>query len=96
MAAEAAKATDRLGDIRWMVRSIDTLTLAGQRHELTKIVDLLEEELIRDRSYNSTSRLETVESLLAALREEARRLLPDVRSFAARADVLIGVVEQGL
>lgn len=95
-ATAAPKAPGRLRDIRSMVRSIDTLTLAGQRHELNKIVGLLEEEVVSGRSHDSTSRLETIESLLAALRQEARRLLPDVRSFAAQAEIVIGVMEDGL
>ena len=93
---DAPKMSDRLGDIRWMVQTIDTLTLAGQRHELKKIVGLLEEEAIHGRSHDLASRLETIESLLAAMRHEAGRLLPDVRSFAARAKILIGVVENAL
>lgn len=87
------KISDRLGDIRWMVQTIDTLTLAGQRHELKKIVGLLEEEAIHGRATGCVSRLEKIESLLAAMRHEAGRLLPDVRSFAARAEILLGVVE---
>lgn len=90
------RAPDRLRDIRSMIRSIDSLTLAGQRHELGKIVGLLEHEAIDGRSLDSTARLETVESLLAALRQEARRMLPDVGSFAAHAEVLIGVMESAL
>ena len=93
---DAPKMSDRLGDIRWMVQTIDTLTLAGQRHELQKIVGLLEEEAIQGRSNACVSRLETIESLLAAMRHEVGRLSPDVRSFAARAESLIGVVENGL
>ena len=93
---DAPKMSDRLGDIRWMVQTIDTLTLAGQRYELKKIVGLLEEEAIQGRSHDPASRLETIESLLAAMRHEAGRLLPDVRSFAARAEFLIGVVENAL
>ena len=92
-AIEAPEAPDRLDDIRWMVHSMETLTLAGQRHEMKKTVSLLEQDVIHGRSHNSSSKLETIESLLAALRREAGRLLPDIRSFAAQAEILIGTVD---
>ena len=95
-AIEVPATVDRLGDIRWMLQTVDTLTLAGQSHELKKIAGLLEEEALHARPHRCALRLETIESLLAALRQEARRVLPDVRAFAARAEMLIGVVENGL
>ena len=76
-----------------MVQSIDTLTLAGQRHELKKIVALLEDEIISGCGSVCTSRAEAIDSLLGALRQEASRLLPDVTSFVARAEALITFVE---
>jgi hypothetical protein len=95
-AIEASQTADRLGDIRWMLQTVDTLTLAGQSHELKKIAGLLEEEALHCRPHRCASMAETIESLLAALRQEARRLLPDVRSFAQRAETLIGVVQDAL
>lgn len=96
IATEGANTTDRLRDILWMVRSIDALTLAGQRHELPKIAGLLEDELIFRRAPRSAARLETMESLLSALRVEAGRLLPDARRFAAQAEILIGTATRSL
>jgi hypothetical protein len=87
-AGDVAQLSNRLRDIEWMVRSLDTLTLAGQRHEVVKIVGLLEGE-IADGWRSADRGLQTV---LAALRSEAKRLLPDVCSFAAQAEALIGMV----
>ena len=87
-AGDVAQASNRLRDIEWMVRSLDTLTLAGQRHEVVKILGLLEAEIAH--GWRSADR--GLQAVLAALRSEAKRLLPDVCSFAAQAEALIGMV----
>ena len=44
-AGDVARTSNRLRDIEWMVRSLDTLTLAGQQHVVGKILGLLEGEI---------------------------------------------------
>jgi hypothetical protein len=86
---------DRLTDILGMVQSIETLTLAGQRsHNAVRITGLLEEEVARCPSGTDDPRTGTVASLLAELRREAKRLLPDIRCFTSHAEILIGLAQE--
>lgn len=77
-----------LRDIAWLVRSLDALTYAGQRHEIAKIVGLLEDEV--GRSWQGADR--RVEAFLATLRREMTRLRPDISAFAASAEALMGLL----
>ena len=84
---------DRLADIRGMVQSIETLTLAGQRHNVARITDLLEEEVARGSDGTAALRMNTAD-LLADLRHEAKRLLPNIGRFVSRAEILIGLAQE--
>lgn len=93
-AQETMDAMDRLADIQRMLQSIETLTLAGQRHNIARITGFLEEEVARRSNGTDDPRKETAASLLAELRREARRLLPDVQCFTSHAEVLIGLAQE--
>lgn len=85
---------DRLADILGMLQSIEALTLAGQRHNIARITDLLEEEKARRSNGAEDPRTETAASLLAELRREAKRLLPDIRCFTSHAEILIRLAQE--
>lgn len=89
----AISAMDRLAEILAMLQTIETLTLAGQRHNIVRITGLLEEEASHAGG-TGDPRTGTIAKLLAELRREAGRLVPDVRCFTSQAAILIGLVEQ--
>lgn len=85
---------ERLADIRGMVQSIETLTLPGQRHNAGRITELLEAEMACCLDGTLNPLPEKATHLLADLRREANRLLPDIRCFMSRAEILIGLAQE--
>jgi hypothetical protein len=71
----------------------DSAILAGQRHNVARITDLLEEEVARGSDGTAALPMKATH-LLADLRREAERLLPDIRCFMSRAEALIGLAEE--
>lgn len=84
----------RLIVIQEMLRSIETLTLAGQRHQIVKMVSLLEEEIVERAREDGDVRAEAVAVLLPRLRCEAERMVPDVRAFTDSAALLVDAIQE--
>lgn len=81
---------DRCAILRDMLGRIDTLTSAGQRDLMTRVIDALEadgREGFGDRERSGFS------EPLQRLRQEAGRAWPDVSSFRRRAEGLLAVIE---
>jgi hypothetical protein len=83
---------DRLLVILDMLRSVETLTFAGQRHTIVRITGLLEEEIVRRAREATGPALEAIAALLPRLRGEAERLSPDIQTFVHDAELLIDAV----
>ena len=75
--------------IREMLQNLETLTSAGQRHSMRKIVDFVSQHVPRARHPVSPRNRRTLEDLVNWLREESDRALPDVIAFCRRADNLL-------
>ena len=72
-----------------MMDSIDTLTIAGQRHMMMKVVRFLERQLALVRA---GERRPLVFRSLGRLAHEAERQTPNARAFNRRAAVLISLI----
>jgi hypothetical protein len=71
--------------IREMLARLETLTAAGQRHTMSKIVSFFGAHAHRVDAHQERALAESI----AWLRREAERPLPDVVSFCRRAEDLI-------
>ena len=69
----------RLDVARELIETLDTLTPAGQRHTMTKIVRVLDDE--------SSDELPLPQ--IGALREDLSKIAPDVASFSRRARAIV-------
>jgi hypothetical protein len=83
---------DRLTIIEGMVETIDTLTLAGQRQKIIKIVGLLEQEVVRCARDTGELTIGSIAVLLRRLRSEAQRLMPDHQRFTHDAALLVAAI----
>lgn len=75
--------------IREMLWALDTLTIPGQLHDMTKVVGFIEHRgsrLLRDVSPRNRH---TFTTLLKHLASECERQLPDTRSFSQGAENLL-------
>ncbi len=78
--------------IREMIGSLDTLTITGRQHLMTKVVDFIRDcgsEAVGGIGRNNQR---TVMALLEDLAAESSRLVPDVRQFAQRAESLVALL----
>ena len=93
-----ARAFDRsppwqLSTIREMLGTLDTLTMAGQRHVMTKVVSFIRENgnyWAHRIGYSDGSQ---VGDLLGRLALEAERLAPDPRRFGQHAHNLVDLLD---
>ena len=86
---------DKLATIRQMLASLDTLTIAGQRHLMTKVLAFLDshvDRLIHQAGHGKRSML--LEQLVL-LRRESDRQLPSVPAFGERAESLLALLASG-
>jgi hypothetical protein len=82
----------RVQTVREMVRGLDTLTGAGQRHVMGKVVDFIVAEL-RGRGPAPGRRARALARTLDRIASEPARLAPAVRPFARRAEVLLALLQ---
>ena len=75
--------------IREMLRTLETLTSAGQRLSMRKIVDFVGQHVPRARQRVGHRNQKTLDDLLTWLREESDRALPDVIAFCRRVEDLL-------
>jgi hypothetical protein len=78
--------------IREMLLMLDSLTIAGQRHIMEKVVRFVEEQLPRARSSLSRRNLGAIEAIMKQLRHESDRLVPDVSVFSRGAQSLLALL----
>jgi len=78
-----------LAVIREMLWALDTLTIPGQRHDMTKVVQFIEGHGKRVLRAQNPRNQRAFAQLLEHLASECERLSPDTRSFALGAENLL-------
>ncbi len=78
--------------VREMLLTMDTLTIAGQRYIMRKIVEILSNRIDSMLSLRRQDR-GTLSRMVNSLRVQCDHLLPDVRTFTARAEALLSVLD---
>ena len=91
-AVARSAAVPDLDVVREMIRTMETLTLAGQRHTMARIVAFIDQRATRCERTIGIHNRNMLEQLLEELTRESRRIFPDVRSFGSRAEALLGLL----
>jgi hypothetical protein len=80
---------DELATVQQMLATLDTLTTAGQRHLMTKVVAFVEDHvpLVVERA--DGGKHSALHEDLALLRHESERPLPSAAAFEERAERLL-------
>jgi len=81
-----------LSVIREMLVMLDSLTIAGQRHLMEKVVHFVEEQVPRLSASVSRRNHAAVGTILDGLRRESDRLVPDVAVFSQGAESLLALL----
>ena len=82
----------QIATIREMLSMLDTLTAAGQRHSMSKIVGFVDQHVGRTLDRIGARNGSTLTELSTWLRHESQRTLPDVATFRRRADDLLSLL----
>jgi hypothetical protein len=72
-----------------MIASLDTLTAAGQRHMMSKILALFQATVGRHPPGNGSRNQRALSDLVDRLAQEADHLWPDPHQFRQHADSLL-------
>jgi hypothetical protein len=83
---------EKLTTIRQMLETLDTLTHAGQRHLMSKVVAFVGGQVDRAIHHASPGNDHILREELTLLKRESDRQLPSVPVFGARAESLIGLL----
>lgn len=78
--------------IREMLLMLDSLTIAGQRHLMEKVVHFVEGQLPRVAVTLTRRNQLAVSTLLQELRHQSDRLVPDVATFSRGAESLLALL----
>jgi hypothetical protein len=78
--------------IREILESLETLTAAGQRHSMGKVVAFIREQLERSPVAMNARNRETVAVMLERLTHESSRPWLDVRAVRERTEALLALV----
>ena len=81
-----------LSVIREMLVMLDSLTIAGQRHLMEKVVRFVDDQVPRLSASVGRRNHSAVETILEALRHESDRLVPDVAVFSRGAESLLALL----
>lgn len=82
--------------IREMLSTLETLTVAGQRHTMAKIAGFLAETVERPGPAVSLRTRSASSELLSWLARESERLSPDVGRFCWAAQSLLGLLSESI
>ncbi len=82
---------EKLEIVRQMVASLETVTIAGQRHLMTKVLAFVDGQVDRAVRGSSLDRRRLLEQL-ALLKHETDRQLPSVPVFGRRAENLLDLL----
>jgi hypothetical protein len=82
---------NRLAVAQEMLVTLETLTNAGQRHLMAKVVSFIEGHVAAEAPV-ARDRQRAMASQLAQLKRESDRPFPEVAAFRSRAEGLIGLL----
>jgi hypothetical protein len=82
--------------IREMLSTLETLTVAGQRHSMGKIAGFLSETVERPGPTVSLRTRSAARALLSRLAHESERLSPDVAGFCWAAESLLRLLSESI
>ena len=86
---------EKLTTIRQMLATLETVTIAGQRHLMTKVVAFVDGQVSRAISQAGPGNRRMLLEQLMLLKGEAGRQLPSVPVFGARAENLLALLTPG-
>ena len=89
---ERALLLRQLSVVREMLGTFDTVTIAGQRHVMDKVIAFVEEQIRHAGTHVSQRNQATLADLMTHIRSESERLSPDSARFAQRAESLISLL----
>ena len=81
-----------LSVVREMLGNIETLTAAGQRHTMAKVVGFIGQQATSCSQKLTPHNRSMLGQLLGQLTRESERLSPDARSFGGHAEALVGLL----
>jgi hypothetical protein len=84
--------TEKLAIVRQMVATLDTATIAGQRHLMAKVLAFIDGQVDRAISFAAPENQDVLLARLRLLRSEASRQLPSVPVFGERTESLIALL----
>ena len=79
--------------IREMLATFESLTVAGQRHVMEKVVSFVDARARGAAGRMSHRNRVTLSELLTQLQKESQRMMPDPCGFARRAENLIALLD---
>jgi len=86
---------DKQATIRQMLATLDTLTIAGQRHLMAKVLAFVEGQVDRAIRHTGAGNRGMLLEQLALLKRESDRPLPSVPAFGERAESLLALLAFG-
>lgn len=89
---EPALLARQLPVIQEMLGVLDTLTIAGQRHVMEKVVSFVDTKTRAAAARMSNRDRATLFELLTQLRKESQRLVPDPLRFTRHAENLVALL----
>lgn len=78
--------------IREMLLMLDSLTIAGQRHLMEKVVHFVQDQLPRLAGSLGRRNQSGIEAIVKQLQRESDRLMPDVSAFSRGAEALLALL----
>jgi len=78
--------------VREMLLMLDSLTIAGQRHLMEKVVRFVQDQLPRLGTSLGRRNLGGIETIVKQLERESDRLVPDVSAFSRGAEALLALL----
>ena len=78
--------------IREKLLMLDSLTIAGQRHLMEKVVRFVADQLPRMGASVGRRNLSGIEAIVKQLQRESDRLMPDVSAFSRGAEALLALL----
>ena len=91
--AGAPSRADRCAIMRGMLAPLETLSPAGQRHQMNRLIDALAAETECDGDKVGAANRLALREQLDCLRRDAERAWPDVDSFCHRTEGVICMLE---
>jgi hypothetical protein len=83
---------DKLATVRQMLATLNTVTIAGQHHVMTKVLAFVDGQVERAIDQGAAGNRRLLLEQLALLRRESGRQAPSVPAFGERAESLLALL----